>query len=155
MMKYKEIVQTYVDDNLSMHELTDKTSDFVEMVREKHPEAVENFLKGLKTEFYFLSDEEAKKAVDNLRNESAEHPMGEKWDKETALKAFKEEGHPTSSDKYSENGVYYTMNMVYSDYFPMYKDDVEKYVEHAYLFLNDKDYKGKYSKEKWYAVKRA
>lgn len=43
----------------------------------------------------------------------------------------------------------------YSDFFPMYKDDVSKYVEHAYLFLNDKDFKCKYSKEKWYAKKRA
>lgn len=153
-MKYRDIVQTFVDDDLSMEVLADKTSDFVEMVRDKHPEAVENFLRDLKTEFYFLSDEEAKKAVDNLRNESAEHPMGEKWNKETALKAFKEEGHPLKTDKYSENGVYYAMNMVYSDFFPMYKDDVEKYVEHAYLFLMDKDYKGKYAKEKWYACKR-
>lgn len=44
---------------------------------------------------------------------------------------------------------------IYSDFFPMYKDDVSKYVEHAYLFLNDKDFKCKYSKEKWYAKKRA
>ena len=51
--------------------------------------------------------------------------------------------------------VIWAMNMVYSDFFPMYKDDVKKYVEHAYLFLNDKDYSGKYSKEKWYAKKRA
>lgn len=27
--------------------------------------------------------------------------------------------------------------------------------ESRYLFLNDKDYSGKYSKEKWYAKKRA
>lgn len=153
-MKYKDIVKTFVEDDLSMEELTDKTNEFVESVRDKHPEAVEAFLHNLKKDFYYLSDEEAKRAVDNLRNESSEHPMGEKWDKTTALKAFKDEGHPTSSDKYSENGVYFTMNMVYSDFFPMYKDDVEKYVEHAYLFLNDKDYKGKYSKEKWYACKK-
>lgn len=51
--------------------------------------------------------------------------------------------------------VIWAMNMVYSDFFPMYKDDVSKYVEHAYLFLNDKDFKCKYSKEKWYAKKRA
>ena len=66
-MKYKDIVKTFVEDDLSMEVLTDKTSDFVEMVKEKHPEAVEDFLKDLKKEFYFLSDEEAKKAVDNHR----------------------------------------------------------------------------------------
>lgn len=57
--------------------------------------------------------------------------------------------------KYSENGVYWAMNMVYSDFHPLHKDDVSKYIEHAYLFLNDKDYSGKYAKEKWYAKKRA
>ena len=51
--------------------------------------------------------------------------------------------------------VIWAMNMVYSDFHPLHKDDVKKYVEHAYLFLNDKDYSGKYSKEKWYAKKRA
>ena len=90
-----------------------------------------------------------------LINESKEHPKGERWDKETVLKVFSEAGYPTSNAKYSENGVYWAMNMVYSDFFPMYKDDVSKYIEHAYLFLNDKDYSGKYSKEKWYAKKRA
>lgn len=65
-----------------------------------------------------------------------------------------ESRYPTSNAKYSENGVYWAMNMVYSDFHPLHKDDVKKYVEHAYLFLNDKDYSGKYSKEKWYAKKR-
>lgn len=88
-------------------------------------------------------------------SESREHPKGERWNKETTLKVFSDAGHPLSNERYSENGVYWAMNMVYSDFFPMYKDDVSKYVEHAYLFLNDKDFKCKYSKEKWYAKKRA
>ena len=154
-MKYRDIVQTYVDDKLSMEVLADKTSDFIDKVRENHPEEVDEFLKDLKSDFYYLTYEEAKRVVDNLKNESSEHPMGEKWSKELAIKAFTSEGHPRNSDKYSENGIYFVMNMVYSDFFPMYKDDVEKYVEHAYLFLTDKDYKGKYAKEKWYALKKA
>lgn len=104
---------------------------------------------------FFLTDREAKAVVDKMENESKEHPKGEKWNKETVLKVFADAGHPTSNARYSENGVYWAMNMVYSDFFPMYKDDVSKYVEHAYLFLNDKDYSGKYAKEKWYAKKRA
>lgn len=102
-----------------------------------------------------LTEREAKEVVEKMENESKEHPKGEKWNKETVLKVFADAGHPTSNARYSENGVYWAMNMVYSDFFPMYKDDVSKYVEHAYLFLNDKDYSGKYSKEKWYAKKRA
>ena len=102
-----------------------------------------------------LTEREAKEVVDKMINESKEHPKGERWDKETVLKVFSEAGYPTSNAKYSENGVYWAMNMVYSDFHPLHKDDVKKYVEHAYLFLNDKDYEGKYSKEKWYAKKRA
>lgn len=46
------------------------------------------------------------------------------------------------------------LGMVYSDFYKMYKDEEdEKYFEHAYLFLCDKDYKGRYAKEKWYARK--
>ena len=98
---------------------------------------------------------ENKDIREKMENESREHPKGERWDKETTLKVFSDAGHPLSNERYSENGVYWAMNMVYSDFFPMYKDDVSKYIEHAYLFLNDKDYSGKYAKEKWYAKKRA
>lgn len=76
---------------------------------------------------------------------------GEKWQ---TLQAFEQMGYPKSSDRYSENGVYFACNMVYSDFYKMYKDEEdEKYFEHAYLFLCDKDYKGRYAKEKWYARK--
>lgn len=80
---------------------------------------------------------------------------GKKWDKATTLKVFADSGHPTHSEKYSENGVYFAMNMVYSDFFPMYGEDVKSYIEHAFLFLNDKDFNCEISKEKWYAKKFA
>lgn len=88
-----------------------------------------------------------------MLNENPEKPMGEKWDKETTLKVFSDAGHPTHSDRYSENEIYFAMNMAYSDFFPMYGEEVKSYVEHAFLFLNDKDYKGEVSKAKWYAKK--
>lgn len=157
-MTYKRIVYDISEhaDKKDMELLTCMTDEFVESMRERHPEKVEMFLEDVEDEFsFFLTDREAKAVVDKMENESKEHPKGEKWNKETVLKVFSDAGHPTSNARYSENGVYWAMNMVYSDFFPMYKDDVAKYIEHAYLFLNDKDYKGKYSKEKWYAKKRA
>ena len=129
--------------------------EFIDEMEERHPEKVQNFMLAMEDEFsFFLTEREAKEVVEKMENESKEHPKGEKWNKETVLKVFADAGHPTSNARYSENGVYWAMNMVYSDFFPMYKDDVSKYIEHAYLFLNDKDYSGKYSKEKWYAKKR-
>ena len=157
-MTYKKIVHEISEhaDKEDMELLTCMTDEFVESMRERHPEKVEMFLEGIEDEFsFFLTEREAKAVVDKMENESKEHPKGEKWNKETVLKVFADAGHPLSNARYSENGVYWAMNMVYSDFFPMYKDDVSKYIEHAYLFLNDKDYKGKYAKEKWYAKKRA
>lgn len=157
-MKYGEIVRQTAKTatKQDMELLTDMTEDFIEGMRERYPEKVDAFIENIAEEFsFFLTDKEAKDIVDKMENESREHPKGERWDKETTLKVFSDAGHPLSNERYSENGVYWAMNMVYSDFFPMYKDDVSKYVEHAYLFLNDKDYSGKYSKEKWYAKKRA
>lgn len=156
-MKYDEIVEKIAvkPDKEDMRKLTCMTNEFVEEMREKYPEKVETFLENVAEEFcYFLTDKEAKKIVDKMENESPENPHGEKWDKETTLKVFSDAGHPLSNERYSENGVYWAMNMVYSDFFPMYKEDTSKYIEHAFLFLNDKDYCGKYSKEKWFAKKK-
>lgn len=156
-MTYIEIVEKHAKnaDKKKMEILTEKTDDFVELMRDKHPAEVAAFLSELEDEFaYFLSEEEAKKVVAAMENESPEHPRGEKWSKEATLQAFREQGYSTSSARYSENGVYYAMNMVYSDYYPMYGNNVKMYVEHAYLFLNDKDYKGEFSKEKWSALKK-
>lgn len=156
-MKYGEIVRQTAKTatKQDMELLTDMTDEFVESMRERHPEKVEMFLEEIEDEFsFFLTEREAKAVVDKMENESKEHPKGEKWNKETVLKVFADAGHPLSNARYSENGVYYAMNMVYSDYYPMYGNNVKMYVEHAYLFLNDKDYKGEYSKEKWSALKK-
>jgi hypothetical protein len=158
MKKFKEVIHklTETADKHDMERLTCLVDDFVEEVREKQPERAEAFIEEVEEEFnFFLTERESKEAVSKMENESREHPRGEKWNKETTLRAFKEAGYPEQNERYSENGVYWAMNMVYSDFYPMYKDEVSDYVEHAYLFLNDKDYSGKYAKEKWYALKKA
>lgn len=157
-MRYKDLIRKLVATSSTedMEKLTDMTDDFVEKVRERSPQMADDFVGSINSEFsYFLDQETAKKIIDKMQNENRERPTGEKWDKQTALKAFADAGHPTGNDRYSENGVYYAMNMVYSDFYPMYGEDVKKYADHAFLFLNDKDYQGKCSKEKWYAKKFA
>lgn len=132
-----------------MVRLTKLTSNFIEKPYNK-----EEFLADIEDEFcYFLSYREAKKCVDKMENDDPKLPRGQKWSKEETLEAFESAGYPIENTRYSENGVYYACNMVYSDFYNMYKDDIAKYIEHAYYFLNDKDYKGKFSKEKWYARK--
>nr|DAS78851.1 MAG TPA: hypothetical protein [Caudoviricetes sp.] len=81
------------------------------------------------------------------------YDRGQMWNKEEAIKAFTSAGYPQATEKYNEAEVYYTLNMVYSDFYPMYRENLRSYIDHAYLFLTDKDYKGRYSKAKWYARK--
>lgn len=148
---YESIVMKYKDTATTedMIRLTKLTNDFVE-----DPYDRDEFLDKVESELcYFLTEKEAKYYVDMMENENPSHPKGGKWTKAQTLQAFEQMGYPKSSARYSENGVYYACNMVYSDYYPMYEDEDEKYLEHAYLFLNDKDYKGHHSKEKWYARK--
>lgn len=153
---YNEIVRKASDNATSedMERLTDLTNNFVEKVREKHPELVAVFIEELKEEFSkHLTLEEAKAYVEAMINEDSDRPRGQMWNKDEAVKAFTSSGYPQATDKYNEAEVYYTMNMVYSDYYPMYRENLKNYIDHAYLFLNDKDYKGRYSKAKWYAKK--
>lgn len=152
MKTYKEIVKKHIDGSSDeqMHELLCLTSDYIEK-----PENKEEFLEKVEAIFNpFLTHEEARNVVDEMVNESKEKPHGGMWTKENTLKAFRDFGFETQTEKYSENGVYFAMNMVYSDYYPMYGEEIKKYVQHAYYFLKDKDYKGHYAKEKWYALKK-
>lgn len=155
-MRYGEIVRNASEGATreDMERLTDLTDSFIEKVRKEHPEVVAIFLEELKEEFNkHLTLEEAKKYVDAMINEDTERPRGQMWNKEEAVKAFTSSGYPQATDKYNEAEVYYTLNMVYSDYYPMYRENLKSYIDHAYLFLSDKDYKGRYSKAKWYAKK--
>lgn len=148
---YENLILKYSDsaDEETMKKITCLTNEFIEK-----PYSKEDFLDKIEDELcYFLSDKEAKKCVDAMENEDPNHPKGGKWSKEQTLKAFEEMNYPTETLRFSPNGVFYACNMVYSDFYPMYKENEKAYFEHAYLFLKDKDYKGKYSKEKWYARK--
>lgn len=155
-MRYGEIVRNASEGSTreDMERLTDLTDHFIENVRKEHPEIVAVFLEELKEEFNkHLTLEEAKAYVDAMENEDTERPRGQMWNKEEAVKAFISAGYPQATEKYNEAEVYYTMNMVYSDYYPLHRENLRSYIDHAYLFLNDKDYKGRYSKAKWYAKK--
>lgn len=147
-MTYAEIVRKYSEKATKnqMEHLTDITNDFIEKPYDKALffDKIENvFCK-------FLTEKQAKDLVSKMINEDG--TKGEKWSMEIIKQVWT---HPEESDKYNFAEVYYTMNMVYSDYFTMYKEQTELYIEHTYLFLTDKDFqKEGISKAKWYATYR-
>lgn len=156
MKRYKQIVIDSIEDATreDMELLTCATDKFIEKMRQSHPEEVEEFLGELNDDLSrFLTYEEAKAYVEAMQNEDTDRPRGQMWSKEDAVKAFTSAGYPQETEKYNENEVYAVMNMVYSDFYPMYRENLKSYIDHAFLFLNDKDYKGRYSKAKWYFKK--
>lgn len=149
---YESIVMKYKDKATEddMIRLTKLTGEFVEdpCDKDEFPDKAEDDL------CCFLSEKEAKHYVSLMENDDPSLPGGRKRTKEQTLQAFGQTGYPKSSGRYPENGVYFACNMVCPDFYKMYRDEEdEKYFGHAYLFLCDKDYKGRYAKEKWYARK--
>ncbi|MEG0580066.1 MAG: hypothetical protein RR490_09130 [Niameybacter sp.] len=75
-----------------------------------------------------LCNETAEKLVKAMR------PYSEHWTKEEvkqALSGMRLNAH--------ENTLYYIMNMAYNDYYNMFGNDVEKYIEFTKLWVDDVD----------------
>lgn len=150
-MLYKEIIKKYIDklSNNQMEQLLVITNDYIEA-----PYSKEEFLENVENIFCkHLTEKQAKKYVSKMINDDGS--KGEHWSIEEVKKVWLEKGYAEENDKYNFWEVYYTMNMVYSDYCRMYKDEMKMYLEHSYLFLMDKDYNNEeMSKAKWYATNK-
>ena len=151
MMTYKEIVHKYSEDssNKQMEMLRVVTNEYIE-----HPYDKEEFFEDVEGIFSkHLTMSKAKKLVSELENDDGS--TGEHWTPEQISIVWKNAGYPLETEDYNHAEIYYVMNMVYSDYYKMYKDNVASYLMHTYLFLNDKDWENEdMSKAKWYACYR-
>lgn len=151
MMNYLKIVEKYSENasEKQMQELTELTNEYIEEPYNKN-----EFLEDVEAIFSkHLSMRKAKEKISEMINDDGSR--GEHWSPEQVSIVWKNAGHSTDTDKYTPAEVYYIMNMVYSDYYKMYKDNIASYLMHTYLFLNDKDFDDeKVSKAKWYACDR-
>jgi hypothetical protein len=134
MMKYHELVKHHIEDASyeNMIELVKETDCFVEEVREHHPEMVDKFL--MKVDLALNPDftkETAKYVVSKMKNKDG--TTGEHWNYDTTTKVLEAKGYD-----FNPCDWYYTLNMVYSDYYKSGRTD-DTYVEMAYDFLNDID----------------
>lgn len=149
MMKYHELVKHHIEDASyeDMVELAKKTDDFVEEVREKHPEMVEKFL--LKLELVLspsFSKDTAKYAVAKMKNKDG--TTGEHWDYATTTKVLESKGYD-----FKPCDWYYVLNMIYSDYYKAGRSD-ETYIELARDFLADVDAPEHKAKRYWSSMNK-
>lgn len=134
MMKYRELVKHHIEDASyeDMIELAKETDDFVEEVRELHPEMVNKFLMNLDLILNpNFTKETAKYAVSKMKNKDG--TVGEHWNYDTTTKVLDAKGYD-----FSPCDWYYTLNMIYSDYYKEGRSE-DTYIELAYDFLSDID----------------
>ena len=134
MTTYEEIIEPLVDsaDTRDMERLTEMTSDFIEKVRSRMPQEVEQFLMkvDLKLNPHF-TEESARYAVAHMDNEDG--TVGEHWNYATTSDVLR-----SKSLMFTQPDWYYVLNMMYSDYYDEEMDD-GYYIDLAIDFLKDKD----------------
>jgi hypothetical protein len=134
MTSFKEIVFKHGRDGKTeeMEELTEMIDDFIEEVREHHPEKVKDFVMtvDLLLNPYFTK-ETAKYVVSQMKNKDGS--VGEHWDRDTTDKVLHSKGYD-----FNPCDWYVALNMIYSDYYKSGRSD-ETYIEMAYDFLADED----------------
>ena len=133
-MSFEKIVREYAKDSDTedMNRLTHKIDWFTEKVREKDPVLVDHFL--MKVDLLLnphFTKETAGYAVSMMKNKDG--TMGEHWNYDETTSVLRDSKLP-----FEEADWYYTLNMIYSDY---YKSDksTKNYVEMASDFLSDMD----------------
>lgn len=134
MNSFKEIVYKYGRDGKteSMEKLTEMVDDFVEEVKEKHYDKVEDFL--IQVDLLLnphFTKYSAHYVVSKFENKDGS--IGEHWSRETTDKVLESKGYD-----FNPCDWYYVLNMMYSDYYKSGRSD-ETYIELAYDFLSDKD----------------
>ena len=103
--------------------------DIMEAIKKAHPDKYECYT----LEFYKLNFGEtlnkdiAKEWVDSMK------PNGERWTIDEAA------GYKPSSLNVNNATWYAVLNMMYNDYYDIFKEDADKYIKLSYQWLNDID----------------
>ena len=131
-MTFKDLIDKYLDDKDDMYKLACKIDWFTEKVKESNPELANRFL--MKVDLLLnphFTKESAEYVVSKLKNKDGTE--GEHWNYDTTEKVL-------FSRKYDfdEADWYYTLNMIYSDYYKSGRSD-DTYIELANDFLSDED----------------
>jgi len=130
-MTFKELVYEYGRDGSTdtMEKLTCKVDWFTEKVRETHPELVDKFL--MKVDLLLnphFTRKTAEYVVSKFTNKDGS--TGAHWTYDQTTGVMDGEHH--------EADWYYTLNMIYSDYYKSGRSD-ETYIGLAKDFLSDPD----------------
>ena len=129
---HKRLLKEATDD-----QLRDFADDAMSMIKETHEDLYEELESYLYKELYgcHFSQWLAEKATAKFINEDG--TTGPHWKIEDTTNVAIQNG--IRFDKFNEYDWYYTMNMMYSDYYGAVNNDLSTYIKLATKFLMDKD----------------
>lgn len=113
-----------------METLSDMLCEAVEYIEDTN----EKMYKEFESQLYemingrVLTEEMAEEAVHKMK------PFGEHWDIATTTQVMN-----SKNLTYSEPDWYFTINMMYNDYYDMFKEDTDTYIKLADSWLKDVD----------------
>lgn len=129
---HKHLIKT-----ASFEQLKDFTDDALSMIKETNKDLYDTLELYLYKEMYgcHFSDWLAEKATSKMVNEDG--TTGRHWTVEQTNSVAK--SNNISFDTFNEYDWNYVMNMVYSDYYGVFSNDVTMYAKMSKRFLEDKD----------------
>lgn len=129
---HKHLIKT-----ASFEQLKDFTDDALSMIKETNKDLYDTLELYLYKEMYgcHFSDWLAEKATSKMVNEDG--TTGRHWTVEQTNSVAK--SNNISFDTFNEYDWNYVMNMIYSDYYGVFSNDVTMYAKMSKRFLEDKD----------------
>ena len=139
---FKELMDyavEYKNSKESMEKITCIITDFVECMEHEMPEKVMEFRSELEMAINgpHFTEFSAEKAVSEMENDDG--TTGEHWTIDETSAVAESKGVNFETKKFNIYDWYYTMNMIYSDFYLYHHGDATKVSEMAMLYLNDKD----------------
>lgn len=139
---FKELIDyavEYKNSSESMKKITCVIADFVECMEYEMPEKVSEFRSELEMAINgpHFTEFSAEKAVSEMKNDDG--TTGEHWTIDETSTVAEAKNIDFEKKKFNIYDWYYTMNMIYSDFYLLHRGDATKVSEMAILFLDDKD----------------
>lgn len=120
-----------------MIEWTEILDYYLDLFKEKDEDIYCDLIEELFISIYgeHMNEELAEKAVSSMKN--ADGTKGEHWKIEDTTRQAEKFG--VNWTNYNKYDFYYVMNMLYSDFYKLFKDDEETYTRMTIAWLDDKD----------------
>lgn len=136
-MEIKEIMRKAEENPVSKKKVEKILDDYLRDLEERREEEYETLRYNVYVATFgehFCLDS-AHKAVHEMENDDG--TFGEHWTIEQTTSVAEQQG--IKFEHFNKYDWYYTLNMMRSDYYNMFKDDTNSYIKLAKMWLCDKD----------------